>query len=469
MRPNILLIMGDEHAPAAGSAWGGPARTPALETLAAEGAVLETAYCNAPLCVPSRMSMLTGRYAHRVGIYDLASTLASDVPTLAHALRAAGYDAALAGKQHFVGADQLHGFREQLARDAHVHENPLFAWPDDRPGPVWKHPLEAGPGHTDHLAADDEVEEASIGYLTERARDEDPWFLCASFISPHWPYVVPQEYWDQYPPEDVDLPEVEDPQTQHPAVRRLRERLGVGDYDEETTRRARAAYRAAITHLDDRIGRLLATLEATGAAESTLVVYVSDHGGMLGEHGLWRKMNFYEESVRIPFVMRWPGVIPAGIRPSKPVSLVDLVPTVLAAAGAPTLDDLDGVDLLPVLTDGKQPREGVFSEYLGHGVAGPTAMLRRGRWKVIHHHGEGAQLFDLDTDPGEFTDRAQDPACREVLKDLLAELESIWDPRELYQRVRRSQRERLLIRAAETRPAPSDHRADPVNEDARTP
>lgn len=457
-RPNILLIMGDEHAPMAGSTWGGEARTPVLDALAGGGVAFDAAYCNAPLCVPSRMSMLTGRYAHRIDSYDLASILASDIPTIAHALRGVGYDAVLAGKQHFVGADQLHGFRAQLARDAHVGEHPLRAWPDDEPGPQWQHPLEAGPGRTDLIDADDEVEEAATTYIRSQATGDSPWFLCASFIAPHWPYVVPEEYWEQYPPDSVSVPEVEDPEAQHPAIRRLRDRLGVGDYDEETTRRARAAYFAAITHLDERIGRVLEVLAASGQADSTLVVYVSDHGGMLGEHGLWRKMNFYEESVRVPMVLRWPGVIDPGRRPATPVSLVDLAPTLLSAAGAPPLAHLDGQDLLPAITTPGSSRRAVFSEYLGHGVAAPVAMLREGRWKLVHYHRERPQLFDLDQDPGELQDRAADPECAQVLAQLTERLLGMWDPEEIDRRVRHSQAERLLIRRAESaspQPAPT--------------
>ncbi len=449
-RPNILLLMGDEHAPMASSTWGGEARTPALDGLSQEGAAFEAAYCNAPLCVPSRMSMLTGRYAHRIGSYDLASVLGSDVPTIAHALRAVGYDAVLAGKQHFVGPDQLHGFRTQLARDAHVGEHPLRAWPDDQPGPTWEHPLDAGPGETDLLRADDEVEEAASTYISAAAGHDDPWFLCASFIAPHWPYVVPEEYWERYPEGSVSLPEVEDPRDQHPAINRLRDRLGVGNYDERTTRRARAAYFGAISHLDDRVGRLLDVLEESGQSGSTLVVYVSDHGGMLGEHGLWRKMNFYEEAVRVPMVLRWPGVIPPGVRPEPPVSLVDLAPTLLSAAGAERLDSSDGQDLLPVITSSERARDVVFSEYLGHGVAAPVAMVRRGRWKLVYYHGESPQLFDLVDDPGEVRDRGDDPECRHVRDRLTSELRDMWDPVEIDHLVRRSQAERLLIRRAES-------------------
>lgn len=449
-RPNILLLMGDEHAPMASATWGGEARTPVLDRLAAEGAAFDAAYCNAPLCVPSRMSMLTGRYAHRINSFDLASILASDIPTIAHALSAVGYDSVLAGKQHFVGLDQLHGFRAQLARDAHKGEHPLRAWPDDQPGPQWHHPLEAGPGRTDLVAADDEVEGAATAYLREAAHTESPWFLCASFIAPHWPYVVPEEYWEQYPVSEVSVPDAEDPQGQHPAIRRLRERLGVGDYDEETTRRARAAYFAAITHLDERIGRVLDALAESGQSESTLVVYVSDHGGMLGEHGLWRKMNFYEESVRVPMILHWPGVVRAGTRPAVPVSLVDLTPTLLSAAGAPPLAHLDGQDLLPAVAEPDAPRSVVFSEYLGHGVAAPQAMVRDGRWKLVHYHREELQLFDLEDDPGELRDRAADPECAQVLTRLSEHLENIWDPDEIDRRVRHSQAERLLIRQAES-------------------
>jgi choline-sulfatase len=260
---------------------------------------------------------MTGRYPHRIGVYDNACSLSSDAVTWAHLLRASGYDVALAGKQHFVGPDQLHGFQAQLARDLHAeHRHPIYPWDDgivDAKRP-WPGPETAGPGSTESIETDDAVEAAAVEYVREPARAERPWALNVSFIAPHFPLVVPKRYWDRYPLDAVDLPTGSSGQVVHPVYQRMRRMFGLVDYPEAQVRRARAGYYALVTYLDDKIGRLLDALEETGQAEDTLVVYTSDHGEMNGEHGLWRKSNFYEDSARVPLIMRWPGRIPAGRR-----------------------------------------------------------------------------------------------------------------------------------------------------------
>ncbi|MGD9713776.1 MAG: sulfatase-like hydrolase/transferase, partial [Thermomicrobiales bacterium] len=208
-RPNLLLIMSDEHAPQFAGFHGHPiVKTPHLDRLAAGGVVFDNAYCNSPICSPSRMSFMTGKYVHHIDLFDNSTALSSDEPTWAHRMRSVGYDVVLAGKQHFIGPDQLHGFRAQLARDLHsdiAHE--LYLWSDgitDAATP-WKHMERAGPGSTPELDADDQAEEAALAYLRDPERRAQPWALTASFIAPHFPFIVPQEYWDMYPVDDIDL------------------------------------------------------------------------------------------------------------------------------------------------------------------------------------------------------------------------------------------------------------------------
>jgi choline-sulfatase len=292
----------------------------------------------------------------------------------------------------------------------------------------------------------DEVEAASVRYLEEAAQLGTPWFLCSSFIAPHWPYVVPDKYWDACPRELVDVPHVPDGhlESQHPVIRQLRAALGVDGYSEEVVRRARAAYLGLVMLLDERIGRLLDTLDRTGQRENTVVIYVSDHGGMLGEHGLWRKANFYEESVRVPLLVRWPAGIEAGGRVRDLVSLVDIAPTLTGLAGGPRLPGGDGADLLPVVR-GEQRRETVFSEYLGPGVSAPMAMLRRADLKLNYYHGHSPELFDLAVDPAEFHDVSEQPDYAPATQELTYLLLKIWDPVALNEQVCRSQQERALI------------------------
>lgn len=458
-QPNLLIVMSDEHAPQFSGAYGHPlVQTPHLDRLAAEGVLFEHAYCNAPLCVPSRMSFMTGRYASEVGVWDNASPLASDVPTWPHLLRAAGYDVVLAGKQHFVGPDKLHGFRAQLASDLHGGStHPIFDWADGTPAAAnpWPALGQAGPGTTREIAADDQTEAAALAYLREPDRHRQPWALNVSFLAPHFPLIVPEPYWSRYPLDAIELPVIPAGHLdrQHPVYQRMRRMFGLVAFPDELVRRGRAAYFGLITYLDDKIGRLLETLAETGLAERTLVIYVSDHGEMAGEHGMWRKSNFYEHAVRVPLVLSWPGRLPGGRRLGEVVSLVDVVATLVDAAQADPVSPLAGDSLLPMArgeTLAAPWKDEALAEYLAHGVARPMAMLRTGPYKLNYSLGDPPELYDLAADPGELRDLAADPAYRTVLDELRARLLAKWDPVTLERRVRQSQRERLLINAVES-------------------
>jgi choline-sulfatase len=457
-RPNLLIIMSDEHAPQFSGAYGHPlVQSPHLDRLAAEGVLCENAYCNTPLCTSSRMSFMTGRYISNIETWDNTASLRVDAPTWAHRLRAVGYDVVLSGKQHFIGPDQLHGFRAQLARDLHA-ETPLehYEWADGTPAAPapWHHLDLAGPGRSTEIEVDDQVEEAAIRYVRDPERKNRPWALNASFIAPHFPFIVPQQYWDLYPPEAVDLPRSRPGSIaeQHPVYQRMRGMFGLVDFSEEQVRRARAGYYGLITYLDDKIGRLLQALEETGQRENTLVIYISDHGEMAGEHGMWRKSNFLEYSSRIPVILSWPGRLPAGRRMAEVVSLVDVVAGMLEAAGAPMDESLDGDSLLPLARGDEGAAETwkdeAFAEYLAHGVTGPMAMLRRGRYKLNYSLGDPPELFDLESDPEEMQDLAHDLDYRQVRDELIERLLSRWDPVSLDRRVRQSQKERRLIEQA---------------------
>jgi len=461
-QPNFLVIMSDEHAPMFSGAYGHPlVRTPHLDRLAKRGVLFENAYCNSPLCAPSRMSFMTGRYIHHIATWDNSSPLASDAVTWAHLLRAVGYDVVLSGKQHFIGPDKLHGFRAQLARDLHSGNlHALHPWADgivpaEKP---WIGVDQARAGTTVEIEVDDQAEAAALAYLADPARQEQPWALNVSFIAPHFPLIVPQPYWDMYPEEAVDLPHIPEGhlENQHPVYQRMRQMFGLADFPEAALRRARVGYYGLITYLDDKIGRLIETLEKTGQLDNTVIIYVSDHGEMAGAHGMWRKSNFYEESARIPMVISWPQQLAQGRRVTQVVSLVDLVATVLDLADAPTLAPLDGESLLPLAQAEESAasmalaawKDEAFSEYLAHGVARPMAMLRRGRFKLNYSLDDPIELYDLETDPNEFHDLGGDPDYEEVRDSMRAQLLSHWNPIELEQRIRQSQAERVLIRMA---------------------
>lgn len=456
-RPNLLVIMSDEHAPMFSGAYGHPrVQTPHIDRLAAEGVLFENAYCNSPLCGPSRMSFMTGRFVHHIGAWDNSTTLASDAVTWAHMMRATHYDVVLSGKQHFIGPDKLHGFRAQLARDLHGENyHPVFPWSKGMltaPHP-WPGVDQAAPGTTLEIEVDDEAEESALDYLRDPARKRQPWVLNASFIAPHFPLIVPQRFWDLYPLGEIDLPTVPSHHLDklHPVYQSMRRMFGMIEFSEEQTRRARAGYYGLVSYLDEKVGRLLEVLEETGQRENTIVIYTSDHGEMAGEHGMWRKSNFYEQSSRIPMIISWPGELPRGHRIPEVVTLVDLVATMIEVTGAPCVSQLDG-DSLFSLAKGEESewKDEAFCEYLAHGVARPMAMFRRGRYKLNFILGAPPELYDLQNDPGEFHDLSRSAAHLAIREELQECLLSHWNPLDLERRVRRSQEERILIRAAET-------------------
>ncbi len=451
-QPNILLIMSDEHAPMFSGPYGHPlVQTPHMDRLADDGVTFTNAYCNSPLCMPSRMSFMTGRYIHHIGAWDNAAPLRPDAVTWAHLLRDVGYDVVLSGKQHFGGMDQLHGFRTQLARDLHAEkQHGLTDWDKGTPPAArpWQGLAQTGPGTTTEIEVDDLAEEAALTYLQDSARQEQPWALNVSFIAPHFPLVVPQRFWDLYPLDEIDLPNIPEGHldNQHPVYQRMRSMFGCVDFPEDLVRRARAGYYGLITYLDEKIGNLLLTLEETEQLENTVVIYTSDHGEMNGEHGMWRKSNFYEASVRVPLQIMFPDGVSVGKRIDEVVSLVDLTATLVDIAGGHSLSQFDG-DSLMALMEGNVTdwKDFAFSEYLAHGVQRPMAMLRKGRYKFNYSLGDPPELYDINDDSGEFHNLANEQQYQTICSELETQLLAEWDPEEIEKQVRESQKARILI------------------------
>jgi choline-sulfatase len=449
--PNVLLIMVDQLAacwlPAYGHAI---VRSPALDELARSGVVFERAYCPSPLCAPSRAAMLTGRPPSEIGVYDNAAELPASVPTLMHRLRAAGYETCLTGKMHFVGPDQLHGFEQRLTTDIYPAD---LDWTPDWRLPLterlpWYHTMESvlSPGvcaASMQMDYDDEVAHRAVRKLHDLARGgERPFFLCVSFTSPHDPWELRPEYWERYDPAAVPLPAVGIiPRSQaDPHSLRLRDMSGVDDLalSDDQVRRARHAYFAAISYVDERIGDVLGALAATGLDGDTTVVFTADHGEMLGERGLWYKMAFFEPSVRVPLIVSAPGRIAPG-RVAEPVSLLDLAPTVLELCGVEGL----GRSLAPALAGAALEPGDVQVEYLAEGVRSPAVMLRRGRFKYVWCEGDPEQLYDVEADPHELVNRAT--AERSLCAALRSDVERRWDMPALAAAVLRSQADRRIV------------------------
>jgi len=446
---NLLLIMVDQLGAGWLPAYGHPVvEAPNISRLARTGVVFESAYCPSPLCAPSRASLLTGRLPSRTGVFDNGAEMRASLPTIAHRLRAAGYATCLAGKMHFVGPDQLHGFEERLTTDVYPAD---LGWTPDWRRPVderlpWYHTVEsvlsAGAcAASMQVDYDDEVAFRATRRIFDfaRAGASEPFFCLVSFTHPHDPWEVPRRYWERYDRGAIDpptVPAIPWPEAD-PHSRRLREMIGIDDagLSDEQVLTARHGYYAAISYVDERIGELLAALREAGLDDSTTVVLTADHGEMLGERGLWYKMSFFEPSARVPLIVSAPGVIAPGRR-ADPVSLLDL---------APMLVELVTSDRAPEIYD--RPAA-VVGEYLAEGVSSPAVMIRRGPHKFIWCEGDPEQLYDLESDPHELVNLAGEPTHVELCSAFRDEVTARWDMGELTSRILESQRERRLVAEA---------------------
>ena len=458
-RPNILILMADQLAPAALAAYGGAAQTPHIDALARAGVVFDSFYCNSPLCAPSRFSWAAGQLPSKIGAYDNAAEFAAQVPTFAHYLRTAGYQTALSGKMHFCGPDQMHGFEERLTTDIYPSD---FGWTPDwarfeaRPG--WYHTMDsvtkAGPcTRTNQIDFDDEVVYAARQKLFDIARGKDrrPFCLLVSMTHPHDPYVVPQTYWDRYDDSQIEMPRVRAGEVdEDPHTRRLRHVIGLAlqQPTERQVRAARRAYLGAVSYVDDQIGSLMRTLREARLDEDTVVLVLADHGDMLGERGLWYKMNFFEGAARVPLIVHAPGRF-SPRRVAQHASMVDILPTLTELAGSNTAfaAPLDGRSLVPALSGDATDGE-VLGEYLAEGAVAPIVMIRRGRHKFVHSPADPDQLYDLVADPQERVNLAGQPAEAAAVAQFRTEVEHRWRLEELHRAVLDSQRRRHFVYAA---------------------
>ena len=449
-RPHILLVVADQLSARALAAYGNAVSlAPNLDRLAEDSVVFERALCASPLCVPSRAALMTGLLPSSTGVHDNAAELPAGVPTFAHHLRRAGYRTVLAGKMHFIGPDQHHGFEERPLPDiypAGFDWIPDWRLADDETLP-WYHDLSsvlrAGPVRaTLQLDYDAEVVHHARRAIVDTAREsERPLLLVASFTHPHDPYEIPPAYWSRYDNVQIDAPRQPlSPEPPDPSTRRLRamvaaDRIEVSD---EQVLLARRGYYGAISLLDDHVGLLLDTLREHGLAGDTIVILTSDHGDMLGERGLWFKMAPFEDSIRVPLYVH----APARLQPRRvdgPVSLLDLLPTLVELAGG-TCEPLDGVSLLPVLEGDDPPSRDVPLEYLAEGVRAPQVTLVRGDLKLVRDFGEPDLAFDVGADPDERT-----PVDAGALAE---EADRRWDLARLDAEVRASQAARRLVAEA---------------------
>jgi len=445
-RPNILWICADQQRwDTIASLGNEKIRTPNIDRLAASGVAFERAFCQSPICTPSRSSFLTGRYASSVrGCSNGNDRWAEAAPLVTKLLADGGYRCALAGKLHLAGC---HSRVEPRPKDdgyaefywSHSHRD---LWPEGHAYADWVSEKGGSLGEMYSTDGYMEPELHQTKFCADKAiefidRDWDgPWLMSVNFFDPHLPFDPPPEYGDRYRAEEMDDPafRASDLESQM--------RLSEVDFqyparnpEEFDAKGKKAAYYAMIEQIDDHVGRLLDCLERSGQRENTLVIFMSDHGEMLGDHGLVAKgCRFYEGLVRVPLILSWPGVIQAGKRAQALVELTDVAPTLLDYAGLDIPGRMTGRSLRPLLEeDADEHREFVRCEYYSalsllapgrenwRGSYG--TMIRTDRYKLVVYHNAGTgELFDLEKDPDEYENLWESSDHRSVRLELLSKM-----------------------------------------------
>lgn len=406
------------------------------------------------------MSFLTGRLPSEIDCLTNERHLSSEIPTFAHAFCAADYDTILCGRMHFNGYDQRHGFLRRIVGDCTQHLGPhagltAVLGPEIRgtTGPNARSIRLSGPGSTGYLQYDEAVTQAAVRELESLSSQETgrPFMMTVGFVQPHAPFVAPPEDYDYFDSRISidDLPAF-DAEALHPELRRLRNGANLENPDTapspEQQRRARVAYHGMCRFLDRNIGRVLDALNNSPLRENTYVLYISDHGEQLGEHGMWWKHTFYRGSVGIPMILRGPD-IGSGAVCEKNVSLMDVGPTLLDLCGVPGIADIRGQSFR-CLIDGKAEdwKNVVVSENLWP----PTStclhrMVASGPWKMNDYPGFDPELFNMDEDPGELRNVVSEPANADTLAGLHRRLEELESPGSVIQRIQTQQAVQPMI------------------------
>ena len=456
-KPNILILMVDQlngtFFPDGPADW---LHAPNLKKLAARSTRFKNAYTASPLCAPGRAAFMSGQLPSATGVYDNAAEFASSIPTYAHHLRRAGYQTCLSGKMHFVGPDQLHGFEKRMTTDIYP---PDFGWTPDyrKPGERidwWYHNMGSVTGAgvaeiTNQLEYDDEVAYHATRKIYDYGRglDTRPWCITVSFTHPHDPYVARKKYWDLYEDCEHLLPEVPamDYEEHDAHSKRIFDANDWRSFNitEEDIRRSRRAYFANISYLDDKVGEILEALEST--RQEATVLFVSDHGDMLGERGLWFKMSFLEGSARVPMMIAAPQM-EAGLV-ETPVSNIDVCPTLCDLAGVSMVEVMPWTtgESLVKLGQGGVRTSPVAMEYAAEASYSPLVCLRHGRWKYTNCALDPEQLFDMEADPLERNNLVETVEHAEVLERFRMMAAERWDLEEFDADVRQSQARRWVV------------------------
>ncbi|MFQ5546554.1 MAG: sulfatase-like hydrolase/transferase [Acidiferrobacterales bacterium] len=440
MGTNVLFLLSDEHARSALGAYGHPiVQTPTLDRLARSGTVFDRAYTPSPICIPARASLATGLHVFEHRCWSSAQPYYGQVESWMHRLRTRGHDMASIGKLHFRSGNDDNGFMEEILPMYLANDGQ--GWPQGlirSPLPAFTQTAELaellGPGESDYTDYDRKITTAACKWIGRSANQErsKPWALFVSFASPHYPLIAPQPFFDLYRHCEIREPFANSKSqcSQHPI---LREMLGFWNYDDyfdaDSRRLARQNYYGLCSFVDDNIRQVLAALDDSGQTRDTVVIYTSDHGEMLGNHGFWAKSLMYEDSVAVPMIIAGRN-IPVGVN-NTPVSLTDMAATIetVVSGGEKPAGASWQSRALPEFITRPQSDRFILSEY--HDGGSPTGffMIRQGNWKYVYYAGAyPAHLFDLEHDPQETQDLGENAVYVAVREKLHGFLNQILDP-----------------------------------------
>ena len=424
-RPNILMIISDEHNASVTGCYGNSTVfTPHLDELASRSILFENCYANSPLCCPSRLSITSCKYPSRVGAWSNSCWLpSSDYPSIARVVKTRGYDPYLIGKMHY-DATRDYGFTEV----GRFWTNEFFKTgkggrrsPDDTEihyDNWWKRSSSFHPGEDSRtLAHDRKVRDLTCQFLANRKNSDNPFFLIAGFLAPHFPLTVPEKYVAPYRGRvgmpDLPLGTVEMEPLNY---QQLRHGFGLINANPGTVLEGRQCYYGLTQWCDHNIGQVIKALRRSPVFDNTVIIYTSDHGENMGEHGLWWKNCMFETATHIPLMVCWPERWKKADRRIGACSLVDVVQTVADLAGATPPDDWNGNSLLPWLDDRNHAwKDMAVSEYFAHNISSGFVMLRRGKYKYVYHtrptpeFPTQREMYDLESDPHEFVNLASLP------------------------------------------------------------
>jgi choline-sulfatase len=439
-KPNILVIMTDQHDPAVSGCYGDSVvKTPNIDRIASQGVLFEACYTPSPLCVPARLSFTAGKYIDRIGAWNNNAMLKDDnMPTIARIMNDAGYESLLCGKMHYEFTKD-YGFTKMLS----IENNHIMTGINKRRKPgdarVNRHAWDVKVSEfhtaetTSKMQRDIKKTRKAIDFIKSRRASDKPFFLVLGYISPHSPFTVPSQYYDMYK-DKVPMPELPPGLVENLPLnyKQVRMAFGYVDQDPAAVKLGRECYWALVSWIDNEIGKVLTALEASEVGKNTVVIYTADHGENKGDHGLWWKNNVYDHAARIPLIISWPNRWKGGQRRAGACGTLDLVRTITEIGQASVPSDWDGTSLVSYLDDGStQWKDVAISEYYAHNVVTGITMIRKGDFKYVYHnridasHEPDIELFNMKKDPKEFNNLARDAAHAGKVEELHAAMVAI--------------------------------------------